>query len=702
MNDAVPPAGRPLAHEPDFALGPLRVRPSLGAVEADGAREHLEPRVMQVLVALVRADGATLSRDDLIASCWSGVVVGEDAINRVIGRLRRLARAHGGFELETVPRVGWRLLRVDPPAPPAPPGPDAALPAAARRRLRPAVLGLAAGVLALAAVAGALAVRQLGSGEWRVDGYEVLSDAPGWERKPDLSPDGRFVVYSAAPPEDPQTDKGDIFMRNLSGGESVRLVAGPEHDNAPAFSPEGDRIAFIRSNTNPETVSLPAKESCRLVVKPLPEGAERVVGRCPNRPGSGTLDWTADGRGLIFPDIDAQLTARIMRLDLATGAVRALTDPPPGGRDFSGADSPDGRRLAFVRFTSWSASDLWVQDLRSGELTRITRVGAFIPTVDWSPDGRTLFFSSELGGGGSSLWSVPASGRGEPQRLLIGLRQVGRLSTAAGKLAVETAITSSRILREGPGGEREVVAFNGVVDALDVSRAGDLVFVTADDDWWLWLQPRGQPARRRLKLAMGLPRAMRWSPDGRSVAFIGDFEGRGHVHVLPVDGGGPRRLPTPTGNLTSVAWTEGGRALAFGLRDAVGWRIWRVGLEAGSRPRPITRPGFAWVQSTSDGTLYAGGPEEFGSMWRLGPGAPARVLSWPGEGWRVTDAGALFTRRDAPGAWLQPFGGGPPVVLTRGRVDDGSGTVDPTTGEFVFARRQREEQDLGLLHLSRQ
>ena len=48
---------------------------------------------MQVLVALHRAFPNVVSRDDLIASCWEGRVVGDDAINRAIGRLRRLSEA---------------------------------------------------------------------------------------------------------------------------------------------------------------------------------------------------------------------------------------------------------------------------------------------------------------------------------------------------------------------------------------------------------------------------------------------------------------------------------------------------------------------------------------------------------------------------------------------------------------------------------
>jgi TolB-like protein len=50
-----------------------------------------------------------VTRDGLIDQCWDGRAVGDDAINRCTGRLRRLAQDFGGFELETVARVGYRL-----------------------------------------------------------------------------------------------------------------------------------------------------------------------------------------------------------------------------------------------------------------------------------------------------------------------------------------------------------------------------------------------------------------------------------------------------------------------------------------------------------------------------------------------------------------------------------------------------------------
>jgi TolB-like protein/DNA-binding winged helix-turn-helix (wHTH) protein len=101
-----------LSAEPDFALGGLDVHPSTREAIRDGVRHIVEPRVMQVLVALAHARGAVVSRDDLIRSCWKGRVVGEAAINGCISKLRALAEAGGSrpaFTVATIPRVGYRL-----------------------------------------------------------------------------------------------------------------------------------------------------------------------------------------------------------------------------------------------------------------------------------------------------------------------------------------------------------------------------------------------------------------------------------------------------------------------------------------------------------------------------------------------------------------------------------------------------------------
>ena len=102
-----------LGTEQDFQLGELSVRPSLRQVAVrTGRSEVVEPRVMQVLVALARANGEILTREALTVLCWEGRIVGEDAINRVMSRLRRLSEGigDGSFRIETITKVGYRLI----------------------------------------------------------------------------------------------------------------------------------------------------------------------------------------------------------------------------------------------------------------------------------------------------------------------------------------------------------------------------------------------------------------------------------------------------------------------------------------------------------------------------------------------------------------------------------------------------------------
>ncbi|MEO1729975.1 MAG: winged helix-turn-helix domain-containing protein [Pseudomonadota bacterium] len=112
IDDAAKTRRIDLARTPDFAVGPLAVAPSLRTLEGDGGSKVIEPKVMQVLIALGEASGAILSRDDLIERCWEGRVVGESSINRVISLLRSALKEVVGDDvrLENVPKVGYRLL----------------------------------------------------------------------------------------------------------------------------------------------------------------------------------------------------------------------------------------------------------------------------------------------------------------------------------------------------------------------------------------------------------------------------------------------------------------------------------------------------------------------------------------------------------------------------------------------------------------
>lgn len=143
-----------LASEPSFRIGDLLVEPPLRRMSLpDGREEIVEPRVMQVLVALHQANGAIISRDELVERCWEGRIVGEDAINRVISRIRRLSETIGRsrFQVGTVAKVGYRLMRLGGATGTA--GADDSPPASAARRLIASWPAALAGALAVVMIA---------------------------------------------------------------------------------------------------------------------------------------------------------------------------------------------------------------------------------------------------------------------------------------------------------------------------------------------------------------------------------------------------------------------------------------------------------------------------------------------------------------------------------------------------------------------
>lgn len=110
------PSARSGAHDLSkaaaFVLGPLTVDPPTRYIAAGERSDTLEPRVMRVLVALAAANGKVLSRDDLIELCWDGLIVGNNAVDRVISRLRHTFAVLAGDEvrLETITKVGFRIV----------------------------------------------------------------------------------------------------------------------------------------------------------------------------------------------------------------------------------------------------------------------------------------------------------------------------------------------------------------------------------------------------------------------------------------------------------------------------------------------------------------------------------------------------------------------------------------------------------------
>lgn len=104
-----------LAHEADFGIEKLYFRPNVCRVEADDTITLVEPKVMEVLVLLTRANGENVTRDQLIDACWEGRIVSDDAITRTLSKARKIGSLTNppAFRIETRAKIGVRLVASD-------------------------------------------------------------------------------------------------------------------------------------------------------------------------------------------------------------------------------------------------------------------------------------------------------------------------------------------------------------------------------------------------------------------------------------------------------------------------------------------------------------------------------------------------------------------------------------------------------------
>jgi DNA-binding winged helix-turn-helix (wHTH) protein/TolB-like protein len=219
-------AATDLARAAAFDLGPLTVDPSTRRINGDGRNQTVEPRVMRVLVALGEQPGRVLSRDELIELCWDGQIVTDNAITRVISLLRHALDdlSRGAVKIETIKKVGIRLV-VGPAEPSTDPEPaDVAEPSPARRHWPLRLLAVLA-VLAVLTVAGAAMVAWVA----QRSGVDHTAALTAWANTQPAS------EHLANPADQPRI--GVLAFQPADDGESARLIAnGLTADIASALS----------------------------------------------------------------------------------------------------------------------------------------------------------------------------------------------------------------------------------------------------------------------------------------------------------------------------------------------------------------------------------------------------------------------------------------------------------------------------------
>ncbi|MFP5378674.1 MAG: hypothetical protein ACLGHP_02785 [Vicinamibacteria bacterium] len=79
----------------------------------------------------------------------------------------------------------------------------------------------------------------------------------------------------------------------------------------------------------------------------------------------------------------------------------------------------------------------------------------------------------------------------------------------------------------------------------------------------IWVVERAGGTARRLTSFQGQAGSPRFSPDGRQIAFTGEYAGNADVYVVPVEGGEPKRLTWHPGADTVQGWTADGARVLF-------------------------------------------------------------------------------------------------------------------------------------------
>ncbi|ABF43155.1 transcriptional regulatory protein-like protein [Candidatus Koribacter versatilis Ellin345] len=649
-----------------FHIADWEVEPQINQVRRQNHSFHLEPKVMQVLVELAAHSDEVLSKEHLIHAVWSDTFVSDDVLTRCISEIRRVLDddARAPKIIQTIPKSGYRLIApvvFDKAAPPkngssngstatveaatveTPPLKTAETP---RKNLAPWIV--AVGVLAIAVVYFAIrATRPPVAQPGPEESYRTIpfTSYPGSQTQPAFSPDGNQVAFVW---NGEGGENRNIYVKIIGSETPLQLTHDAGQDYSPTWSPDGRSIAFLRyTDTDRGIFMVPALGGAEHKVF-TPTGIVEWE--------RNALSWSPDGKRLIFSDgKSANSPSSIFELDLETGTAKAITSPPKLWDGDSGpAFSPDGKKIAFVRGSEGWVQDLYVMDAAGGEPTRLTNDGRMMASISWAADGKSIVYSSNRAGK-FSLWRIPATG-GTAERIGVGTEDafgpsvsrngdhlaytqgssiygIHRLDLKAPKSAATTILSSTQqdsAPKLSPDGSR--VAFQSW-------RSGTQEVWVAGSD--------GKNPERVTSFEKSLTGSPSWSPDGKQLAFDARPEGRSHIYALRLDGGQPKAVTDGDFNDILPNWSSDGKWVYFASNRGGAWQIWKAPSEGGT-PQQVTKHGGFVGQESFDGKwLYFAKPDAVG-LFRMpvSGGDEQKIMNQPPEAywgyWSLTPNGIYY------------------------------------------------------------
>jgi Tol biopolymer transport system component len=308
-------------------------------------------------------------------------VVEEISLTRNISVLRKVFGEKPGEHayIVTVPGVGYRFVAaVDATELPKPSNATPAAPVRQRQRRSVALGAVAILSLLLSRHGSSTLVRH----------SIPLTSYPGSELNPALSPEGGRIAFAW---DGENQDNFDIYVKTMGSSAPLRLTRNSAADVAPAWSPDGSAIAFLRLHSGRQEIfTVPSLGS-----------AERKIDEtlCDFRFQQPSLAWSPDGRSLVVSHREGdQIREALFVVSVQTGEKRRLTSPPAGwAGDYKPSFSTDGRRLLFVRMPGYTGGALYLMDVSgdlrpAGEPTPLTKGDLWITSPAWFPDGRRIAY----------------------------------------------------------------------------------------------------------------------------------------------------------------------------------------------------------------------------------------------------------------------------------------------------------------------
>ena len=423
-----------------------------------------------------------------------------------------------------------------------------------------------------------------------------------------LSPDGRQIAFIRM-----RGSESAVFVANADGSNQRMVAARQKPDlfelewNAPAWSPDGRTLAA--------PVRLSDERGRYATVIGIEVASGRQAPLTTHRWSyAAQAAWLPDGSGLLVSASEATSSPmQVWHIQIADGAATQVTRDLNNYSDLS--LTRDGSRLVAVQ--THAVSNIWVADQSGGHAPQQIRseVGT-LSSIAWTPDGRIVYRSSG-GGRGPDLWTMKADGSNARQ-LTIGARvaqglaaspdgrhvvfssdatnrsQLWRVDTDGGNLRQLTDGTGEFFPEVTPDGQWVVYQSDLSIDPrlwkvpIDGGKAVQLTTTRAakpaispdgrmiaysylDIDltpsrWGVGvISIDGEPRRTRFDFPPTVvSRYVRWSPDGRSIAFVNSPNGVSDVWLQPLDGRQARRLTSfRAEQIPAFAWSADGRSLAL-------------------------------------------------------------------------------------------------------------------------------------------